>query len=117
MKCIHVCRCTTIPGRTKGRRKVQIKLRNCRALQPQPEKPIMTVGGGEGERGGETRTSEYNPTTEKYCMYMYKLVCIPLSHLHVCTYAMFMLTPKLVYTLMYIHAKSSKGSEVFHLRP
>ena len=60
------CRFTTIPGRTKGKRKVQIKLRNCRALQPQLEKPTLTVGGVEaGDRGGDTRTSECNTATEK----------------------------------------------------
>lgn len=60
---VLLCRFTTIPGRTKGKRKVQIKLSNCRALQPSDKlapRPVQTVGSGGGEVGGgrEGRASE-----------------------------------------------------------
>ena len=62
------CRCTTIPGRTKGgKRKVQIKLRNCRALQStdKPAAPVAVTAGGGGEGGGDSRSNECPPVIEK----------------------------------------------------
>ena len=48
-------RCTTIPSRTKGKRKVQIRLSNCRALQSQTsQKPAASGAGGTGAGGTGT---------------------------------------------------------------
>ena len=47
------CRSTTIPGRTKGKRKVQIKIPNCPALQIASKPlPVIPRGGGGGGGGG-----------------------------------------------------------------
>ena len=65
-------RFTTIPSRTKGRRKVQIRLGNCRALQaplagPPPPPPVTTTSSssaaaavavvGRGESGAHSEIS------------------------------------------------------------
>ena len=64
--CAH-CRSTTIPGRTKGKRKVQIKLPNCQALQPSDNPAPVPVAGGEGggAGAGESRPSECLPVVER----------------------------------------------------
>ena len=50
---MSLCRVTTVPSRTKGKRKVQIKLPNCQALQPEGKAvpgsiPVSGTGTGVG---------------------------------------------------------------------
>ena len=63
--CIYCCRYTTIPSRTKGKRKVQIKLRNCRALQSSDKVAVPVTVGARGGGGGESRVNE-DTAVEKY---------------------------------------------------